>query len=80
MRGFDGKGCGKVLWGAVRKGLVKEVAKSVKFCYLFCRGGGGGWCDFGGAVGLSSCGCVLVRAGVSLRSRGCAVEVAWLCP
>ena len=30
-----------MLWGAVRKGLVKEVAKSVKFCYLFCRGGGG---------------------------------------
>ena len=32
------------------------------------------------AVGLSSHGCVLVCAGVSVRSRGCVPEVAWVCP
>ena len=66
-------------WGAVLKGLVKKVAKLWIFVNFFCVAGeGGGWCDFGGAVGLSSRGCVLVRAGVSLRSRGCVLEVVWV--
>ena len=89
MRGFDGKGCGKVLWGAVRKGLVKEVAKSVKFCFFFAGGGGmvrfwwGCWLEF---VRVCPCSrrCVLEvawvcrggRVAVSLRSRGCVLELA----